>query len=74
MVTPASRNSVMARARFCTWAILTSSNAPEADFASVPLSGGLWRRVVTTPIAPKAAAERRMAPALWGVGDLIEQD
>ena len=42
------------------------SSAPEADLASTPDSCGLWREVVTSAPAPKATAERMMAPTLCG--------
>lgn len=43
-----------------------SSNAPDADFANTPVSFGALCVVVTTAVVLKAAAERKMAPMLWG--------
>ena len=44
----------------------TYSSAPEAALASTPVASGVWRAVVTTALTANAAAERRMAPTLWG--------
>ena len=63
---PASAISSSARARLTTRAHGTRSNAPDAALASTPPSIGEWRSWVTIPIAPKAAAERRIAPTLCG--------
>ena len=63
---PASAISSNARARFTTRAQGTRSSAPDAALATTPLSGGEWRSWVTIPIAPNAAAERRIAPTLCG--------
>ena len=41
-------------------------SAPDAALASTPVSAAAWRSVQITARAPKAAAERRMAPTLWG--------
>ena len=63
---PASPISSSARARLTTRAHGTRSSAPDAALATTPLSGGEWRSWVTMPTAPKAAAERRIAPTLCG--------
>ena len=44
----------------------TVSSAPEAALASAPVSSGALRSCMMTAAAPKAAAERRMAPMLRG--------
>ena len=59
-----SSSSAAARLRTSIWSICSS--APEADFASTPDSCGLWRAVVMSAPAPKATAERMIAPTLCG--------
>ena len=46
--------------------VVNLARALEAALASAPDSGGACRSWVTMPSAPKAAAERRIAPTLWG--------
>ena len=64
----------MARARFCTSATGTSSSAPEADFASAPSSGGLWRRVMTRPAGAEHGGRAQDGADVVRVGDLVEHD
>jgi len=53
-----------------TWTKGTASSAPEAVLARAPVSPGAWRRVVTTPPAPKAAADRLKPAAADAQGRL----
>jgi hypothetical protein len=48
------------------------SSAPEAALASTPVSAGACRLVETSASAPKASAERRIAPTLCGIRHLVE--
>ncbi len=63
---PASVSSSSARERLTTRATGTRSTAPAAALARAPVNLGAWRSCRITPTAPKAAAERSMAPTFCG--------
>ena len=64
--TPASCSARSVRARLVTLTSGTTSAAPEATLRAVAFSGAELSRGTITACAPKASAERRHAPRLWG--------
>ena len=62
----AAFSAIRVRAMFTARSSGMVSSAPDAAFASAPVSSGALRSWVMTAAAPNAAAQRRMAPTLRG--------
>src|SRR5699024_1177580 len=64
--TPLSFREVRVRLRLVTWATRTRPAAPAATFHTLAVIATLRRSGRITPCAPKASAERRIAPRFRG--------